>query len=634
MASINLYPPIIDTYMPAYLNPITNQCQKCRIYFALSSLNSADEISYVQLSLINQKTNQSALNPVLYPNGIKMVKFSSVQTAEGLYYIDLYVGNLTQSVNINNKSTQIADILKFETNQYYKVQIRLGSKDLANLTSTTTLTTSAGVYTIINFTSNWLGQSLQYISEWSTVCLIKGLSRPTFTFTSSALNSCNAESATTITIGENIPVIGLFGFEDSTETDYLKSYRVTLMNSNSTILYDDSGLCFTDKFNPNSINYLSKYFTETDKVYVLRIDYVTNNLYSGAFVYKFKRTQRDVLTLNATLQTYFNKDDNQIVIRVNFGSSQKDYSGHLVVKRSSSDTNFQIWENIHKVAMADLKAIAAKGYLWGDFTVQSGKWYKYAIQWIQDSNASNIQYSQNIMTKNPVSMMLEEICIVGDNTQIKIKFNPKISSFNYKTVQSTTETIGSKYPFIRRNGNIGYKTFNISGLITRHMDENEFFASAADVYGNSDMISYYEEYNQENRINAYNDHTYEYLFREKVVNFLNDGQVKLFRSPSEGNLLVILSNVTITPNETLGRLVYNFSANVTEVGEANIENYINYNIVEYKNTEYVLQGIKISEDNGYITVYATTETSGDPDYVMNAGVQVTSGKTILILNTN
>ena len=78
MASINLYPPIIDTYMPAYLNPIVDQCQKCRIYFALSSMNTADEILYVQLSLINQKTNQSALNPILYPNGIKMVKFSSV----------------------------------------------------------------------------------------------------------------------------------------------------------------------------------------------------------------------------------------------------------------------------------------------------------------------------------------------------------------------------------------------------------------------------------------------------------------------------------------------------------------------------------------------------------------------------
>lgn len=631
MASINLYPPIIDTYMPAYLNPIVDQCQKCRIYFALSSMNTADEILYVQLSLINQKTNQSALNPILYPNGIKMVKFSSVKTEEGLYFIDLYVGNLAQAATVNNKSTQVADIIKLETNQYYKVQIRFTTKDLTELTSTVALQTSAGNYSIVNFTANWLGQNLQYISEWSTVCLIRGLSKPTFSFTSSALNSCNEESATTITIGENIPVIGTFGFEDSTETDYLKSYRVTLMNSNSTILYDDSKLQFVDRFNPNSINYLSKFFTEADKVYTLRIDYTTNSLYTGAFVYKFKRSQKEDLILGATLQTYANKDDNQIVIRVNFGSTQKDFSGHLIIKRSSSDNNFQIWENIHRVAMLDLKSVAVNGYLWGDFTVQSGKWYKYAIQWVQDSDASNIRYSQNIITPKPVSMMLEEICIVGDNTQVKIKFDPKISSFNYKTVQSSTETIGSKYPFIRRNGNIGYKTFTISGLITRHMDENELFASPAEIYGNSEMISYYEEYNQENRINPYNDHTYEYLFREKVINFLNDGKVKLFRSPSEGNMLIILSNVTITPNETLGRLVYSFSANAIEVGEANIENYINYDIVEYHDTEYVLQGIKISENNGYITIYATTETSGDADYAMNAGVQISLGKTILIL---
>ena len=59
MAANNLYPPIIDTYMPTYLNPKEgNHATKCRIYFALSSLNSYEEIKYVQLSLVNQKNNK------------------------------------------------------------------------------------------------------------------------------------------------------------------------------------------------------------------------------------------------------------------------------------------------------------------------------------------------------------------------------------------------------------------------------------------------------------------------------------------------------------------------------------------------------------------------------------------------
>ena len=624
MAANNLYPPIIDTYMPTYLNPKEgNHATKCRIYFALSSLNSYEEIKYVQLSLVNQKNNKSALNPILYPNGIKMTKLSSVSTDQGLYYIDLYVGK--------NKSGSICDMEKFEINQYYKAQIRFVSHEAEELDKNATLinVSANSTYTIYNFSSIWLGNNLSYFSEWSTVCLLKGIFEPNFIFSNSNLNSLiPGETSKVIDISENIPVIGTFNF-GSNETDYLKSYRISLLNSDSSIIYEDSGWLFTDSFNPNSVNYLTKYITEANVVYTLKIEYTTNNLYENILIYKFERSAKELLTLEARIQAYINRDEDQIVIRADINPGQKDFSGYLIIKRASSDDNFKQWENVHKVAMKDLKLIS--GYLWGDFTIQSGKWYKYALQWIQDTNSSKIQYSQNIILEEPISLILEEICIVGNNTQVKIKYDPKISSFNYKTVQSITETIGSQYPFIRRNGNINYKTFNISGLITRHMDENEFFADAATVYGNSDMIEYYEQYNQENRINPYNDHTYEYLFREKVLDFFNDGNIKLFRSPSEGNLLISLSNISITPNETLGRLVYNFSATATEVGKATIENYIKYNIVDFQDDSYVLQGIKIMEENGYIIVYASSTDIKEGNYIMNAGIQSIPGKNILLV---
>ena len=59
--------------------------------------------------------------------------------------------------------------------------------------------------------------------------------------------------------------------------------------------------------------------------------------------------------------------------------------------------------------------------------------------------------------------------------QLRIKFNPKVSSFKANILQSKTETIGSKYPFITRNGIVNYKEFPISGLISLLMDENELF---------------------------------------------------------------------------------------------------------------------------------------------------------------
>ena len=56
---------------------------------------------------------------------------------------------------------------------------------------------------------------------------------------------------------------------------------------------------------------------------------------------------------------------------------------------------------------------------------------------------------------------------------------------------------------------------------------------------------------------------------------------KLFRSTPEGNILVTLSNISFTPNQTLGRMIYDFSCTATEIGEANIQNYKLYEIQDF-----------------------------------------------------
>jgi hypothetical protein len=53
-------------------------------------------------------------------------------------------------------------------------------------------------------------------------------------------------------------------------------------------------------------------------------------------------------------------------------------------------------------------------------------------------------------------------------------------------------------------------------------------ASRTELHGAS--AEYYEEYNIKNNINLYNDIIQEKDFREKVLDFLYDGKVKLYRS--------------------------------------------------------------------------------------------------------
>ena len=48
-----------------------------------------------------------------------------------------------------------------------------------------------------------------------------------------------------------------------------------------------------------------------------------------------------------------------------------------------------------------------------------------------------------------------------------------------------------------------------------------------------------------------------------------DGKPKLFRSPGEGSYIVRLMNVSLTPNDTLGRMLHTFSSTAYEVADFN-----------------------------------------------------------------
>jgi hypothetical protein len=45
------------------------------------------------------------------------------------------------------------------------------------------------------------------------------------------------------------------------------------------------------------------------------------------------------------------------------------------------------------------------------------------------------------------------------------------------------DTLGGKYPFFFRNGNVNYKEFPISGLISMQMDKEETFMKGIQITG-------------------------------------------------------------------------------------------------------------------------------------------------------
>ena len=318
--------------------------------------------------------------------------------------------------------------------------------------------------------------------------------------------------------------------EGTLDPDLIEDY--VFNNSNYTLIGSTAYFNFTKDTNSNDNNYI---FSIKDKIIK---DY-------------------DLNMGNVTLQ------------KVSTGLAQGMY---ILIRRSSSRDNFGRWQNLG-IAPVDHNNI--QRIIWNDFTVQPGVFYKYAfIKCNADNDWLGVYQPQN-------KYMIDtwDIFISDEDRQLKISLDPQISNFSIKTNESVIETIGSQYPFIRRNNIINYKTFSLSGTISAFMDLgfNDFNASKQDLY--NDSYNNYELYNSKNNVSFYNDFIYEKFFRQEVIKFLQKNNVKLFRSLTQGNMLVKLSNITFTPNITLGRRIYSFSCTVYEIANNSMDNINKYKIM-------------------------------------------------------
>ena len=198
-------------------------------------------------------------------------------------------------------------------------------------------------------------------------------------------------------------------------------------------------------------------------------------------------------------------------------------------------------------------------FLFKDYAIEQGATYIYSLQ---QSNDYGI-YSNRLYTEK-VEAQFEDAYLFDGERQLKIRFNPKVSSFKTTVLDSKKNTIGSKHPFIFRNGAVAYKEFPVSGLISYMMDNDEFFLS-------KEKDLFIQDWKDTTDIIDENVYL-ERRFKLAVLDWLNDGKVKLFKSPQEGNYIVRLMNVSMTPIDSLSRMLHNFSCQATEIADFTPEN--------------------------------------------------------------
>ena len=245
-------------------------------------------------------------------------------------------------------------------------------------------------------------------------------------------------------------------------------------------------------------------------------------------------------------------------------SYEEDYfsnNNYYELYRTDELSNFENWKYITKFKINQYNI---NTFYFKDYFINQGIKYKYGIKSV---NVHNIK-SYLIESEKYITANFEDTFLIDTDFNLKIKFNPKISSFKITKNENKIETLGQQYPYIIRNGLLRYKEFSISGLISFQMDEmNQIFNK-----NNQKNIQFFDTDLVDENIAK------ERYFKNYILNWLNNNKYKVLKTPVEGNFIVQLININLTPIDSLGRMLHNFTAIAYEMEEYNSENIQKYNI--------------------------------------------------------
>lgn len=401
------------------------------------------------------------------------------------------------------------------------------------------------------------------VGYYSTVGIIKFTAKPDVVISDFNIAGTNLNRTEYIGIYRNA--------KDPGEKAY--QYRFCLYDKNNELL-ETSGWKIHNSYEDASLTesidkYVLRYALMQNETYKLQYQIITNN---NLEVNSPKYLVMDAESINPEIKAVLTAklDYNNACIDLNLiGDSAEDGSeyaatGAFLLSRASSLDNFSSWLPISNFRMTGELPSA---FLFRDYTIAQGVTYIYSLQQFNDYGI----YSNRLLT-DYVEAQFEDIYLFDGEKQLRVRFNPKISSFKTVVQESKKVTIGAKHPYIFRSGATEYKEFPISGLVSYMMDNDEFFLSISkDLFIN----------NWENTTDITDENVMvERLFKLQVLDWLNDGKPKLFKSPQEGNYIVRLMNVSMSPIDTVSRMLHNFNCQATEIADFTSDNLILYGLMD------------------------------------------------------
>lgn len=635
MAVANLLPPIINNTISAVP---TNQNLEIEFKFQgknddLSNINS----DYIVVECKTRKGDEVAATTV-FDSDYKVFKYEPVNS----YNTD----NINKKFKISISESTLGSGIK-PTDFNNPLIIRIAA-----------LTVS---YNKNDFDENKIPSSNE-MSEFSASVVKNVIAPPIFTATimldedsniqELIENSANPPLLRVDKTNDSIVITGNLTFENKTpeETDYMSWYQIQIQDPSDLSYPKLSGMnapayieevvegggFFSQKINHNFANDEDN---GRKRLWVL-VAYGTAKGYQQTFGYfinlEFKtgdeESTENISPIKVTSFSALADSDFGIVsltTELNFPNNSDIITGQIYYQRRKIGANTSLWESFYNNAWTLEGENAMISFI--DRSVEAGVFYEYQVK--LEYIYSNNSYETRAVSENKPILLIEDIFLVTKNLTLRLKYDVDITAFKRNVVDVVTPTLGGAYPFTRRNGAQIYKTFNISALLSFNAEVEHDPFEVQDIF-NISSISKIDKAKQEEisnksifqsnafitpsemksdlskNLNYYDQmRLYERIFRDKVMDFLYKDQIILFKSFSEGNIFIKLTNVQFTPEKTHSRNIYKFSAIATEVQPTTAEYYQEF----FKPTEDIVA--QAEETGGELILIAGLSNVVENDYV-------------------
>ncbi len=403
-------------------------------------------------------------------------------------------------------------------------------------------------------------------SEWSNVMITKAITPPQVKIlngetTDSDTNEISAIYSET----ETMPTFyGEVEFAAG-ESEYLDTYRFDLYHDGE--LVESSGEIQYNGSTEARPQYRFRKQLPKYDTYSVILSIVSNNDYiAESKSYDFEVISNTVgeltnLSIDVDSASIVCIENAMIQVRL---TSTEELNGNYVIIRSDEDTNYQIWDDVAYLTYVGKQL--TNELVFTDYYIECGKRYKYAVQCKQTNNARSEMLLPQDQSPHFVNFEYSYLC--GKGTQIKLNFNNSLGSFKHTQLVGKLDTIGSVYPTVAYNGHAYYAEFPLSALVSAYMDEENLFMEKDFEVLSTNPTAETVRIERE--------------FRHKVETFLNDKEYKLFKTPTEAdkNIIIALTGVTLTPQQSLNRMIYSFSTTAYEVAENTLSNLKDLGILQ------------------------------------------------------